>query len=118
MCGNVLASPFWERIEKETDIYRKKLLKILRIVYSSALLNGPFAVIVANSDTLVGLNDRLKLRPLIAACDRDFVYLSSEESAIRRVCGNPEKVWMPEAGEIVVVKITNRETNGETKKYQ
>ncbi len=106
--GYVLASPFWSKIEKEEDPGKQGLLKTLRIVYASALINGPFAVVVANSDTVVGLNDRLKLRPLVAASDSDFVYVASEESAIRKICARPEKVWMPEAGEPIVVKVNNK----------
>jgi glutamate synthase domain-containing protein 1 len=51
----------------------------------------------------VGLNDRIKLRPLIAAVKGDTVYMASEESAIRAICPDPEKVWAPKAGEPVIV---------------
>ncbi|MCX7706125.1 MAG: glutamine amidotransferase family protein [bacterium] len=108
MCSYVLASPFWDEIEKEANVEKKRIMKLLRIVYASAMINGPFAIIVANSDTLVGMNDRLKLRPLVAGCYDDFVYVASEESAIRKICREPEDVWMPEAGEPVVVKITGK----------
>ncbi len=114
ICGYILASPFWTEIEKQQDSRKKDLWRTLRIVYSSALINGPFAVAVANSDTFVALNDRLKLRPLVAASDSDFVYVASEESAIRKICARPEKVWMPEAGEPVVVKINRDNRNGKT----
>ncbi|MCM8789075.1 MAG: glutamine amidotransferase family protein, partial [Candidatus Omnitrophica bacterium] len=112
MCSYVVAPPCWEEIEKEQDDGKKNLLKMLRIVYSSALINGPFAIVVANSDTLFGMNDRLKLRPLVAASNHDFVYVASEESAIRKVCDVPEKMWMPDAGKPVVVKIIQENENG------
>ncbi|MCM8762597.1 MAG: glutamine amidotransferase family protein, partial [Candidatus Omnitrophica bacterium] len=102
--GNILSSPFWEMIDRE-EKEKMEFLKALRIIYAPALLNGPFAIIVANSDTVIGLNDRIKLRPLVSAERGDFVYLASEESAIRCVCKLPENVWMPEAGEPVVVQI-------------
>ena len=57
----------------------------LRMVYGSALVNGPFAVVVANSSCMIGLNDRIKLRPLVAARRGNFLYISSEEAAIRKV---------------------------------
>ncbi len=118
MCSYVLASPFWEEIEKEVNVEKKKLMKFLRIVYSSALINGPFAIIVANSETLIGMNDRLKLRPLVAAGNDDFVYVASEESAIRKICPEPEKVWIPEAGEPVISQITGNGSYGEIQKCQ
>lgn len=103
--GNVLASPFWSQIERVEDEGRRRLLKALRITYGPALVNGPFAVIVANSNYMVGLNDRIKLRPLVAAVKGDFLYIASEESAIRVVCRDPEDVWMPKAGEPTVGKL-------------
>jgi len=108
LIGNILAAPFWNEIERERDEEKRKFSKTLRMVYSSALMNGPFAIIVANSGTMVGLNDRIKLRPLVAAEKGDFIYLASEESAIRLVCRNPDNVWMPDAGQPVVAKLHPR----------
>ena len=51
---------------------------------------------------MVGLNDRIKLRPLVAAEHQEFLYIASEESAIREVCPHPDRVWAPEAGEPVI----------------
>ncbi len=97
--AKILAAPLWDEIERmeEREFYRA-----LRLVYGSALLNGPFAVIAANGKNMVGLNDRIKLRPLVAAAWKDFLFVASEESAIREVCPVPEKVWAPEAGEPVI----------------
>jgi glutamate synthase domain-containing protein 1 len=58
--------------------------------------------VVGHTNGMVGLNDRVKLRPLIAARDGDTLYIASEDSAIREICPRPEKVWMPKAGEPVV----------------
>jgi len=44
---------------------------------------------------MVGLNDRIKLRPLVAAEWRENLYIASEESAIREVCPDPDRVWAP-----------------------
>lgn len=68
------------------------------------MLNGPFAILVADSDSLWGLNDRIKLRPLVVARKDDTVYMSSEESAIRLVCSDLDEVWMPKAGEPVIIQ--------------
>jgi len=98
----VIAAPFWKDIDRDTDTAEKELFEALRIVYSSALVNGPFAVIVGYSRGMLGLNDRIKLRPLVAATKDDMLYVSSEESAIRQICPRPDKVWAPVAGQPVI----------------
>lgn len=104
IAADILAAPFWEQIERRPE-EEAELLKTLRVIYASALVNGPFSVIVANSKVMAGLNDRIKLRPLVAAEAGDKVYISSEESAIRQICPNPGRVWMPKAGEPVIVRL-------------
>jgi len=99
--AKILAGPFWDEIERMPE-EEKGFFQALRIIYGSALVNGPFSVIVANSKTMVGLNDRIKLRPLVAARKNNFLYLASEESAIREICPSPDKIWAPKAGEPVI----------------
>ncbi len=108
MIGDILAAPLWDEIERG-DPDRRELLQALRLTYGSALVNGPFAVIAANNHTMVGLNDRIKLRPLVAGTKHNFLYLASEESAIREVCPHPDRVWMPKAGEPVIGKVNPKE---------
>ncbi|NOZ64050.1 MAG: glutamine amidotransferase family protein [Caldiserica bacterium] len=103
--GNILSAPFWSQIERIEDKEERELLKTLRMVYGPALVNGPFSVIVANSSCMVGLNDRIKLRPLVAATKGDFLYISSEEAAIKIVSPQLDKVWMPRAGEPTIGKL-------------
>jgi len=98
----VFAPPFWQEID-QMDKESKRLFTAIRMVYGSGLLNGPFAILFAYNGGLVGLNDRVKLRPLVAAVKGDTVYMASEESAIRAICPDPEKVWAPKAGEPVIV---------------
>jgi glutamate synthase domain-containing protein 1 len=100
----VLATPFWKNIELLPEEERKTM-EAVRMVYGSALLNGPFAILFGHSRGLVGLNDRIKLRPLVAAVKDDFVYMASEESAIREICSKPDKVWAPKAGEPVIAEL-------------
>jgi glutamate synthase domain-containing protein 1 len=99
-----LAPPLWEEIERMPP-NGKALCRALRMTYGSALLNGPFAILFADSQGLVGLNDRIKLRPLIAAEHDAIVYMASEESAIRSICPDPERVWAPKAGEPVIATL-------------
>jgi glutamate synthase domain-containing protein 1 len=108
--GKILASPFWNQIERGEDNGEKAFLRSLRIIYGSALVNGPFAVVVANSTYMVGLNDRIKLRPLVAARKGDFLYISSEEAAIREVCKDLDTVWMPRAGEATIGRLKDGHT--------
>jgi glutamate synthase domain-containing protein 1 len=103
--GKILAAPFWSQIERIENKEEKGFLRSLRTIYGSALVNGPFAVVVANSTHMVGLNDRIKLRPLVAARKGNFLYISSEEAAIREVCKDPEIVWMPKAGEATIGRL-------------
>lgn len=104
-----LTPPFWKHIENQEylNTYDKKVYEAIRLTYAPAMLNGPFGVIVTNSRTLIGLNDRIKLRPLVAAEseDRDRVYVASEEAAIRAVDKNIRKLWAPRAGQPTIAKL-------------
>ncbi len=100
----VLAPPFWEEIERmppeKQDLYRT-----LRIVYGSLLLNGPFTVVIARQGEMIGLTDRVRLRPLTVGVKGDLFFLSSEESAIRLVCPELEKAWIPVGGQPVIARL-------------
>ncbi|MCK4257485.1 MAG: glutamine amidotransferase family protein [Halanaerobiales bacterium] len=98
----VLAAPFWAKIDKSED---RELLTVLRKTYESALLNGPFSIIVANPTSMVGFNDRIKLRPMVVGYKGSKVYMASEEAAIRVVCPEPDKFAFPKAGEAVIAHL-------------
>jgi len=64
------------------------------MTYGPAMVNGPFGIVIANGSgltgvagngTMVGLSDRIKLRPLICARKNDTTFMASEESAIKAV---------------------------------
>ena len=76
----------------------------IRKVYGSALLNGPFSLLFGHSNGLVGINDRIKLRPLVVATKDDLVFMASEESAIGRYVPTPRRSGRPRAGEPVIVE--------------
>lgn len=107
-CVSVVAAPFWEDLQDKSQA-RNERIRALRMVYSSALLNGPFSIIVATKNGLVALNDRIKLRSLVAAEREDCLYIASEEAAIRAVQANPERIWAPRGGEAVVGLLEGRE---------
>jgi glutamate synthase domain-containing protein 1 len=104
VAAKVFAPPLWEQIERVGPAQRE-LLVTLRQVYGSLLLNGPFAVIVARQGEMIGLTDRIRLRPLTAAVKGELLYLSSEESAIRLVEPDVERVWTPMGGEPIVGRL-------------
>ena len=99
-----LTSPFWKDVDQLPDDERE-IATAIRLAYGSAMLNGPFALLFGHAKGLVGINDRIKLRPLVAAEKGDVVYMSSEESAIREVEPNPDRVWAPRAGSPVIVNL-------------
>jgi len=106
----ILSAPLWEEIEIMPESI-KELLRSFRIIYSNALLNGPFSIIVGNKNYMFALNDRIKLRPLIAARKNSFLYVSSEEAPIRKVCPNPDVLWFPNGGEPVIGMLKNAAVN-------
>ena len=101
---DVMAAPFWEHIELMPE-RRQRAYTALRQVYASALVNGPFAIIFARQGEMVGLNDRIKLRPLVAARRDTWLHLSSEEAGIRAMCPEPDHVWAPRAGQPVIGRL-------------
>ncbi len=104
MACHVLAPPFWSEIDRMNE-KDKSLFTTLRSVYGSAVLNGPFAILFAYNGGIVGLNDRVKLRPLVVGVKDDWTFMASEECAIRAVCPEPERVWSPRAGEPVIAEL-------------
>ncbi|MEM2964012.1 MAG: glutamine amidotransferase family protein [Candidatus Bathyarchaeia archaeon] len=100
IAARVMAPPLWFEIEN-MPAREAQLHMALRQCYGGLLMNGPFTVIVARHGQMIGLADRLKLRPLSAAVKDDCVYMASEEAAIRSVCPNPDHVWRPRGGEPV-----------------
>jgi len=93
-----MAPPFWSQIDAGAGDAESQLLEAVRITYPSVLLNGPFSIIVGHKDKMIGLTDRVKLRPMIAAEQGDQLYMASEEAAIREICPAPEKLWALPAG--------------------
>lgn len=98
------APPFWDEIDRMKKP-EMELNHAIRQTYGSALMNGPFAIVVATADGIVGFTDRIKLRPLIAAEAGDRLYIASEEAAIRRMESSLDHVWMPQAGEPVIGRV-------------
>lgn len=101
IAAKILAPPFWTDIERRPP-GEQKLLRTVRQVYGSLLLNGPFTVIIAHHGEMIGLTDRIRLRPLTVGVKGDRLYLSSEESAMRLICPDLDRAWIPMGGEPIV----------------
>ena len=84
-------------------------MRSLRAVYGPGMLNGPFAIVLGFNGGMVALNDRIKLRPLVAARKGTPLMVASEESAIRTMLPEPDTVWAPKAGEPVIARVEGME---------
>ena len=111
VAADVLTAPEWDEIDRMND-EQKEYFTNLRSIYSSALVNGPFSVILGSNKGLLAINDRLKLRSLTAATKGTRAYFASEESAIRVVCPNPEKVWSVSGAEPVFIPLEINDKEG------
>ncbi|MEM3361692.1 MAG: glutamine amidotransferase family protein [Candidatus Bathyarchaeia archaeon] len=100
----ILAPPLWIEIDA-MEPGKRELYTALRQSYGSLLMNGPFTIIAARTGEMIGLTDRIKLRPLTAGIRGDLLFLSSEESAMRAVAPNLDKVWGPRGGELVIGRL-------------
>jgi len=97
----VISPPLWEEIDREGN--EKK--KYLRQYYPWAHLNGPFAILVSDGNTLIAMNDNLKLRPLVGAVDGSKYFFSSEECSFEVLCPNRELTWLLSRGKPEIVKM-------------
>jgi glutamate synthase domain-containing protein 1 len=107
--SKILAAPLWSEIDT-MEPKQQRVFRTLRQTYGSLLMNGPFSVIVAHHGEMIGLTDRIKLRPLVAGTRGDFLYLSSEEAAMRLVSPTLDRFWYPRGGEPVVGKLGKQQT--------
>jgi len=104
--AKILAPPIWNAIDRMNE-KEKKLLTTLRMVYAPLLMNGPFAVIIGQTGRMIGLTDRIRLRPITAATRGEMFYLSSEEASIRLISPQLDRVWTPNGGEPVVCELNS-----------
>ncbi|MHB1315186.1 MAG: class II glutamine amidotransferase [Christensenellales bacterium] len=97
----VVAAPFWQTIDAMAPEQRNAH-RYLRYVFASQLITGPFSILVGFEGGLMALNDRLKLRSMVAAEKGDMLYVASEECAIRELEPNPDRIWSPDGGQPVI----------------
>lgn len=102
--AHIMTASSWDDIDRMPPD-RAKYESALRVVYSNALVNGPFSIILGSEEGLLALNDRLKLRALMAAEKGSMVYLASEQAAIEIVCPDAENVRSIDGGVPFVVQL-------------
>ena len=102
--ARVLAASFWSTIADKGE-EAKEQETLLRRMFPSLLVTGPFSIILGYTGGLMALGDRLKLRSMVCAEKGDKAYISSEESAIRKIEPNLDRVWSPAGGEAVVFEL-------------
>ncbi|MDR3309989.1 MAG: glutamine amidotransferase family protein [Oscillospiraceae bacterium] len=101
---DVVAAPFWSEIKKMPE-EQAELFKYYRTVFAPYLITGPFSVLVGFEGGMMALNDRLKLRSMVAATKDDMVYAASEEAAIRVIQPELDRIWAPSGGECVIARL-------------
>jgi len=79
-------------------------------------MNGPFAIVIGHTGEMVGLTDRIRLRPLLAAVSGSLMFLSSEESAIYRVSPNLDETWTPLGGQPVIGRLYPEAAQAESRR--
>lgn len=104
MAAHIMTASSWDEIDS-LGPDEAAFETALRATYSSALVNGPFSVIVGSDEGLLALNDRLKLRALMVAEKGSMTYLASEQAAIEVVCPDAENVRSIEGGVPFVVQL-------------
>jgi glutamate synthase domain-containing protein 1 len=105
-----LTPPYHFLIDEIEDDGVRELLREIRKNYRPAMLNGPFSIAVATNyetPTLLGMTDRKKLRPVVAAtsADGNTVFLASEECAVAVLGEERAEAWAPHAGKPVIAGV-------------
>lgn len=104
----VMAPSLWEEIDRENDAKKR----MLRQIYGSAIVNGPFGIVLAHADGAIVLNDRNKLRPVVCARAGNTFYASSEECSIRLLAPDVDELWSPKGGAPVIIRLEQQQQQG------
>ena len=104
MTGHIMTAAAWDEIDRMPQ-NEARFETALRLAYPSALINGPFSIIVGSEEGFLALNDRLKLRALMTAEKGSIVYLASEQAAIEIVCPDAENVRAIDGGKPFLIQL-------------
>jgi len=100
-----LAPPYWASVEREKDPEVEQRLLALKIIYESAMLNGPFAILAGFDNGMFSITDNTKLRPMTVGLADDYSYFASEVSALYEMEPGLERVITPRAGQPCIVNL-------------
>ena len=100
----VLAPPYWATTKRYTDQKERDRMVALKVIYESAMLNGPFAILAGFDNGLFSITDNTKLRPMVVGRTDDYAYFASEVSALYELEENLSQVVTPRAGQPVIVQ--------------
>jgi glutamate synthase domain-containing protein 1 len=109
--ARVLAAPLWTDIDRMPP-QEREVNTALRQTYGSLLLNGPFSVIISNRRQMIGLTDRIRLRPLVAGENGDLRYISSEEAPMHLIDDTIKDTWIPRGGQPILAELEDDVTIG------
>ena len=110
--AHVIAASFWSTIARKDERAREQET-LLRRMFPSLLVTGPFSIILGYEGGLMALCDRLKLRSMVCAEKGDRAYISSEESAIRRIEPSLDSIYAPAGGEPVIYELYGKGGRGQ-----
>ncbi len=101
----VLAPPYWATTRRMTDRAMAAKLTALKIIYESAMLNGPFAILSGFEQGMFSITDNTKLRPMTVGQDDkgEYSYYASEVAALYEMEDSLSKVFTPRAGQPHIV---------------
>ncbi len=99
----VLAPPYWASVEREKDDEAKQKQLALKIIYESAMLNGPFAILAGFEGGMFSITDNTKLRPMTVGQKEGYSYFASEVSALYEMEPALDHVVTPRAGQPCIV---------------
>ncbi len=105
----VLAPPYWSSVEREKDEETMEKLLALKIIYESAMLNGPFAILAGFDEGMFSITDNTKLRPMTVGQSGNYSYFASEVSALYEMEPELEHIVTPRAGQPCVVYLEPEE---------
>ena len=107
---HVLAPPYWSSVEGMAAGASQDKLVALKVIYESAMLNGPFAILAACSEGLFSITDNTKLRPMTVGHAEGYSYFASEVSALYEMEEELDTVTTPRAGQPCIVRLAEETT--------
>ena len=93
--AHVIAASFWSTIANKEEHLRANRRRCCAACSPPCSLPGPSPSSSATRAGLMALGDRLKLRSMVCAEKGDKAYISSEESAIRKIEPSLDRIFAP-----------------------